>query len=384
MVHGGTSVKIIDITTRRFSYKTRVGRDSEGHTHPNDEYDATQTLATIVTDEGAEGYSFGTSEGLVERVFKPALVGEDPFYRERLWQRLRHWQRIHRDLTDRDIGVIDMALWDLAGRALGQPVYKLLCGYRDKVLAYASTMCGDELAGGLATPEDYARFAEWCMGRGYKAFKLHTWMPPIEWAPDPRRDVEACAAVREAVGPDVPLMLDSYHYYSRQQAYYLGRELEKLGFYWLEEPMDEHSVSSYVWLSQNLDIAVVGPETAEGKMSTRAEWITRGASDISRGGVGDVGGITPLMKIVHLAESFGVAMEVHGGGAGNLHVLGAMGIPGEFYERGLLHPFIDYDEVEPWLNAKIDDLDAEGYVHLPAAPGLGYDINFDYIRENRV
>ena len=378
-------LQITDITTQRFSYKTTVVRDSEGHTHAGDEHDAVQTLITIETDEGTVGRAFGgMPELLVEDVFKPALLGEDPMMREKLWQRLRHWQRAHRDLTDREMGVIDMALWDLAGAAADLPVYKLLGGYRDKVLAYASTMCGDEDPGGLSSPEDYARFAEWCMQRGYKAFKLHTWMPPIEWAPDPKMDVKACAAVREAVRPDILLMLDAYHFYSREQAYYIGRELEKLNYYWFEEPMDEHSISSYAWLAQQLDIPVIGPETAEGKMFTRAEWMARDAADISRGGVGDVGGITPLMKIVHLAESFGVAMEVHGGGAGNLQVLGAMGIPGEFYERGLLHPFIDYDAVEPWLNAKIDDLDADGFVHLPQGPGLGHDINFDYVDANRI
>ena len=141
------------------------------------------------------------------------------------------------------------------------------------------------------------------MQRGYPAFKLHTWQPPMAGAPDPRRDVAACAAVREAVGPDVPLMLDPYHYYNREQALYLGRELEKLGFYWMEEPMDEHSISSYVWLTNQLDLPIVGPETAEGKMYTRAEWIVRGASDISRAGVSDLGGITPLIKTVHLCES---------------------------------------------------------------------------------
>jgi|TARA_Y100000310_G_scaffold267380_1_gene279342 L-alanine-DL-glutamate epimerase-like enolase superfamily enzyme len=378
-------LRITDVSTQRFSYKTTVVRDSEGHTHAGDEHDAVQTMVTIATGEGVVGRAFGgTPEALVENVFKPALVGEDPLMREKLWQRLRHWQRAHRDLTDREVGVIDMALWDLAGNASGQPVYKLLGGYRDKVLAYASTMCGDEIPGGLSSPEDYARFAEWCMQRGYKAFKLHTWMPPIAWAPDPKMDVKACAAVREAVGPDIPLMLDAYHFYSREQAYYIGRELEKLNYCWFEEPMDEHSISSYAWLSQQLDIPVIGPETAEGKMYTRAEWIARDAADISLAGVGDVGGITPLMKIVHLAESFGVAMEVHGGGAGNLHALGAMGIPGEFYERGLLHPFIDYDAVEPWLNAKIDDLDADGFVHLPQGSGLGHGINFDCIQANLV
>ena len=148
--------------------------------------------------------------------------------------------------------------------------------------------------------------------------------------------------------------------------------------------MDEHSVSSWVWLAEQLDIPLLGPEAAPGKMFTRAEWIVRGASDITRGGVGDLGGITPLMKVVHLAESFGMAMEMHGPGTANLHVLGAMGIPGEFYERGLLHPFLDYEEPHPWLNALEGPMDEDGYVHLPDSPGLGQDINFDYIRDNLV
>jgi L-alanine-DL-glutamate epimerase-like enolase superfamily enzyme len=119
-------------------------------------------------------------------------------------------------------------------------------------------------------------------------------------------------------------------------------------------------------------------------MHTRAEWIVRGASDISRGGVADVGGITPLVKIVHLCESFNVAMEVHSGGSGSMQVLCAMGIPGEMYERGLLHPFVDYEQPAPWLNEIVDPMDDEGYVHVSQRPGLGEDINFEYIRDNLV
>jgi L-alanine-DL-glutamate epimerase-like enolase superfamily enzyme len=148
--------------------------------------------------------------------------------------------------------------------------------------------------------------------------------------------------------------------------------------------MDEHSIASYIWLAKELDIPICGPETAEGKMFTRAEWIVRGASDISRTGVFDVGGITPAMKIVHLCESFGMACEVHSPGAGNLHVLGAMGIPGEYYERGLLHPFIDYGEPDPWLKEIIDPLDKDGYVRIPQKPGLGMEIDFDYIKHNTI
>ncbi len=179
-------------------------------------------------------------------------------------------------------------------------------------------------------------------------------------------------------------MLDPFHYYNREQALYLGRELEKLDYYWMEEPMAEHSISSYVWLTEQLDLPMVGPETAEGKMHTRAEWIVRGASDISRAGVGDLGGLTPLMKTVGLCESHGVRLEIHGGGPGNLHALCAMSIPGEFYERGLLHPHIDYEVPKPWLNAINDPMDDEGFVHVSQEPGLGMDVNWDYIEDNLV
>ena len=277
--------------------------------------------------------------------------------------------------------MVDLALWDLAGKAANLPVHELLGATRDKVPAYASTMCGDDLEGGLDTPDAYADFAEWCMKRGYPAFKLHTWQPPYPGAPNAKRDIAACAAVREAVGPDIPLMLDPFHYYSREEALYLAQELEKLDYYWMEEPMDEHSMSSYVWLCENTLLPICGPETAEGKMFTRAEWIQFGACDIVRGGVHDVGGITPLMKIAHLSEAFGMRMEVHGGGVGNLHVLCAMSTPGEFYERGLLHPFVDYEQPAPWLNQIVDPMDDEGFVHVSPEPGLGMDINFDYINE---
>lgn len=377
-------MKIVDVITERFTYKSRRAADSEGHGHPGPERDATQCLLRLVTDEGVEGYCFGASHEVIQSIVRPALVGEDPLYREKIWQRLAGWQRIHRTLTDRVLATVDMALWDLAGHYLNQPVYKLLGASRDKVKAYASTMCGDDLPDGLSSPEDYANFAATCQERGYRALKLHTWMPPLPGAPDVKRDVACCRAIRERVGPDMVLMLDCYHNYSREEARYLGKALEKLDFYWIEEPMDEHSTSSYAWLARELDIPVVGPETAEGKMQTRAEWIVRGASDISRGGVSDVGGITPLMKTAHLCEAFGVPMEVHGGGAGNLQALCAMGIRGEYYERGLLHPFLDYEQPDSWLNEIVDPLDAEGNVHVSARPGLGLNVNWDYIREHRV
>jgi len=378
-------MKITDVTVQTFRYTSNEGRDAEGHGHPADPHDATQTIMTVTADNGAQGHVFGANPQHVAALVKPHLVGEDPFYREKIWHQLYTYQRGNTGvLTDHLLGLVDMALWDLAGQHFKTPIHKLLGATRDKVPAYGSTMCGDELPNGLSTPEEYGRFAEWLVKRGYKAIKLHTWMPPIKWAPDARMDVRACAAVREAVGPDIELMIDCYHHYSRSEAYYIGKELEKLDYKWIEEPMDEYSVSSYVWLAEQLEIPVIGPEYHAGKMQSRAEWIVRGACDITRGGVTDNGGISPLMKIVHLAEAFNMAMEVHGGGPGNLHVLCAMSIPGQYYERGLLHPFIDWEKPKPWLKTIDDPMDEDGFVHISQKPGLGQDIDFDYIKANLV
>src|SRR5690606_38962778 len=139
-----------------------------------------------------------------------------------------------------------------------------------------------------------------------------------------------------------------------------------------------------VWLSERLDIPVVGPETVRGGLASRAEWIVRKASDISRAGVMNVGGLTPLLKVIGLCQAFGVRLELHSPGPGNLHAMAAMTIPGEYYERGMLHPFLDYDHVPDWLNASIEPMDEQGYVQVPQGPGLGWDINFDYIREHRL
>ena len=95
-------MKITDVKVQAFNYKSNTVRDSEGHGHPGPEHDATQTLVTITTDEGAEGYGFGAGKDVIENIIKPAVAGEDPFYRERIWQRLKEWQRLHSGaLTDR-------------------------------------------------------------------------------------------------------------------------------------------------------------------------------------------------------------------------------------------------------------------------------------------
>lgn len=103
--------------------------------------------------------------------------------------------------------------------------------------------------------------------------------------------------------------------------------------------------------------------------------------DILRAGVAGVGGIAPCLKVAHMAESFGMDCEVHGNGAANLAVVGAIKNC-TWYERGLLHPYLDYDEVPAYLKRLVDPMDADGFVHLSNLPGLGEDIDFDYVETN--
>lgn len=376
------NLSIVDIQTMTFRYTSHTGRDTKGHGHPSEPHEALKTVTRIRTSAGVDGYCLGGSPETAAVAMR--MVGDmNPLSREAIWTELMHAQRLERRaMDDRNLAAIDCALWDFAGRLTGMPVHQLLGSSRDSVPAYASTMCGDDIPGGLDSPEAYADFAAACVAEGYPAFKMHTWMAP--YGPDLDRDIAACQAVRERVGPDIKLMLDPHHEYTREEALRLGRALEELDFHWMEEPMNEHSISSYIWLTDHLDLTIVGPETAEGQMYTRAEWIVRGASDVSRVGVWDVGGITPSMKVVHLCESFRVRCEVHGGGAANLQVLGAMGIPGEFYEKGLLHPHVDFDAQSPWLKTPIDAIDERGNVAIPQGPGLGEDLDWDFIQDNMV
>src|SRR3954449_6245255 len=122
-------MKITDVPIQRFRYQTQSVRDADGHGHASREkHDATMSLLTLKTDEGLEGHYFGAvSEGVVESILKPVLIGQDPLYRERLWYVLKERQRLHlATFADRILGGVDLALWDLGGKIAGLPVHKLI------------------------------------------------------------------------------------------------------------------------------------------------------------------------------------------------------------------------------------------------------------------
>jgi len=258
-------------------------------------------------------------------------------------------------------------------------------GARDRVKAYASTYPN------LGAPAVYAEHAVQCKRQGYLAYKIHPhyFWDPATRQPTPGRpsnvaaDIETCRLVREAVGPDYVLMYDPWGtYHSLEEAIKVGRVLEELDFYWYEHPMPEYRVESYVRLARELRIPILSPEIAAGGVFTRAEWILRGASDMSRIDV-NRGGITGARKTAIVCEAYGLRCEIHMAGFGNLQVLGATSEDtSEYYEKGLLAPDVDYDAPHPYLRHTCDALDPDGYITMPTAPGLGYELVWDYINDN--
>jgi L-alanine-DL-glutamate epimerase-like enolase superfamily enzyme len=374
------------------SFKVPRQRFHRGEILPEDT--VIQTLTKVITDEGAEGYYFGghnhgDQEGMppdriatvVGRI-KNLVVGHDPFDREKFW----HWLWVSK-VEEPVLSVLDMALWDLQARLFGVPVYKLLGGARDKVKAYASTYPN------MGSVEDYAAHAAACKAEGYTHYKIHPYYfwDPVTLQSDPGRpshikqDIEICRAVRDRVGEDMVLSFDPWGTYCNyEEALKVGRALEELDFYWYEHPMPEYRVASYEKLCNQLDIPILSPEVAAGSYFTRADWILRGASDMSRIDVLR-GGITGCKKMAAVCEAYGVKCEIHMSGFANLQILGATSEDTcEYYERGLLAPGVDCNTIPPYLNALGDPMDEAGYVHLSQEPGIGYQINWDYIRDNRV
>lgn len=146
--------------------------------------------------------------------------------------------------------------------------------------------------------------------------------------------------------------------------------------------MPEYRVESYVRLCRELSIPILAPEIAAGGVFTRAEWILRGASDMSRMDVRR-GGLTGCRKTAVVCEAYGIKCEIHMAGWGNLHAMGATSEDtSEYYEKGLLAPGVDYDAPHPYLRANCDPMDGDGMIPLPQMPGLGYDIIWDYITDN--
>ena len=364
-------MKITDVTLTLFAWggipPTTYGRHTGRFSGTSE-----LGLLRLHTDGGLEGHAFLGSamrsaaldaQSLL-RMLKPLVLGQDPLERERLWQAM--WQR-NRTTTQRAIGAMDVALWDLGGKIAGLPIHRLIGGYRDSVPAYASSAV-------LPSVEAYADEAGRFKADGWTAYKIH---PPTE----PAVDIAVCQAVRRAVGDAYTVMLDSTWAYQYPEALRVGRVAEALGFHWYEDPLADDDVYNYVKLKQQLSIPILATEYAPGGFTALAPWITARATDFLRGDVAVKGGITPLVKSAHLAEAFHMNFEIHHGGnslnnVANLHV--TMAIRNcEFFEVLLPAAAQKYGLLEDI------EVDRAGLVHAPSGPGLGVAIDFELIERHK-
>jgi L-alanine-DL-glutamate epimerase-like enolase superfamily enzyme len=248
------------------------------------------------------------------------------------------------------------------------PIHQLLGTYRSSVRAYASSVVYQQ-------PEVYAEEAAKMKSEGWTAYKIH---PPT----DPQLDIECCRQIREAVGPDHTLMLDSTWAYDYPQAIRVGRAIQDLDYYWYEDPLADDDIYNYTKLKQQLHIPLMATEQTLGNFTAYAPWITSKATDYLRGDVAVKGGITGIMKTAHLAESFHMNYEVHHGGnslnnVANLHAIMAMKNC-EFFEVLLPNGAQKYG-----LENDIE-IDSQGNVHTFNKPGLGADIDFDLIENKKI
>lgn len=364
-------MKITDITLTLFAWKGLPNISYGAHAAGGGE--TKLGLLAIETDEGVTGHAFlgsatngaDTEAAALIRSLKPMMLGEDPFARERLNQKL--WSRI-RQATTRAIGAIDIALWDIAGKALGVPVWKLIGKVRDAIPAYASSAV-------LSSPEAYAEEAVRYREGGWAAYKIH---PPQRL----KDDIAACTAVRRAVGDNFRIMLDSTWAYDFPTALRVGRAIEEMGFYWYEDPLHDQDVYNYVKLRQTLRIPIMATEYPMTGLESYPVWLMNHATDYLRGDVTVKGGLTTCLKTAHLAQAFRMNYEIHHGGnslnnLANLHL--AMCIPNtEFFEFLLPEAAQKYGLLEEI------EIDSNGMVRAPDKPGLGAEIDFDLIRKNQI
>ena len=323
-------------------------------------------LLRIRTDSDVEGWCLGVggeAARTIKSQYSEVLVGADPLDRERLWQELVRLDRFGY-VPHAVRGLVDVALWDLAGKITQLPVYRLIGGFRSRLRVYKS---GHNLEEVPAYAEDAARAKE----EGFFGYKDHCW-----------RGADIMAAVaraaREAVGPDFHLMHDAVQQYIVTDALKLGRVLQEQGYFWFEEPLRDYDLIGLKKLSEALDLPIAATEYLPGTIYSTSQFVAQQAVDIVRASVPWRGGITDMLKVARLAESFGMNCEITSVGAMNgfvhAHVIGAIRNCTYFegWKLGSLGG-------EPLIENPLEI--ADGHVTVPDGPGLGVELNWGEVEK---
>jgi L-alanine-DL-glutamate epimerase-like enolase superfamily enzyme len=363
IIHRGVGLKITDIKVHVLKPSGDIRNHAAWKSRKNN-----LNFVRVFTDEGIEGnmmtWLTGASplalESSIENI-KSKVLGRDPFDTEAIYYDLNFtgsFFQVNRFFNS----AIDISCWDISGKAANRPIYKLLGGYRDRIRAYASTLAYD-------TIDEYVEIARQCKEKGFTALKLHVWG-------EPDRDIELCEAVRKAF-PDMDLMMDALNAYDRAGALRVGRALDRLNFYWYESPLREEDIEGLRMLRRKLDTPIAATEHNMIGFLDYPEYITSGAVDIVRAFGDYIGGITPLKKTASLCEAFHIKHEPHSFGsalvqAAHLHLMLSIrncdsfesNVPEGIFDAGM---------------KEVIRVQKDGYVYAPAKPGLGLEIDWDYI-----
>jgi L-alanine-DL-glutamate epimerase-like enolase superfamily enzyme len=340
--------------------------------------DCVHTLIAVHTDEGLTGLgSVFTNDDLVRSalaVLAPLYDGENPLEPERVSEKLHQhtfWLGRGGTLTH-TISGIDIALWDILGKATGQPVGRLLGGrYRERVRPYASLLMRE--SGPLTD-----RLVE-LLAQGFRAFK-------IGWGPFGRQSAALDEAIvrsaRDAIGPDALLMVDagaSDAFWAQGYKWAL-RTAQMLASYdiaWFEEPLRPDALDDYVLLRRAAPLPIAGGEVLTRRQSFQP-WLQAGALDIVQPDVTKVGGISEERRIGWMAQDWGVRCIPHGwntavGLAADLQLASALATT-DLVEYLTGSPYVDDIAAGGWV------LDSEGMLAIPSTPGLGLELDADALR----
>jgi L-alanine-DL-glutamate epimerase-like enolase superfamily enzyme len=321
----------------------------------------------VETEDGLVGtgyaYTIGTGGHAVLELLRTDLIerlpGEDARQIEAIWQKLffaTHGTVVGA-ITSLALAAVDIALWDLRGKALGQPLWLLAGGHRRSVPLYDTeggwlNLSTEELVEGAA------RSAE----KGFGGIKLKVGKPR------PHEDLERLRAVREAVGPNVDLMADANQSLTYPEAKRRAHLYEEVDLFWLEEPLPAEDLTGHAQLAASTSVPIAVGESIYSGSHFR-EYLAAGAAGIVQPDVARVGGITPWLKIAHLAETFNVKVAPHF--LMELHVSLAAAVPNSLY--------VEYiPQLRSIVRSELEI--ADGRALAPSAPGIGIDWDQEAIR----
>lgn len=339
--------------------------------------DAINILPTVMpysfvylsTDEGVTGLSL-TSGGalnktLIEGSLKPYLIGENPLNNERIWEKM-YWATLQygrRGAAIIALSALDIAVWDLKGKLLNQPVHRLLGGHRDTVASYGSGVnlnySDEELVREMS---DYA-----AAGFGMVKMKIGK--------RDPADDLRRVKLVRDAIGPDVHLSVDVNNGWSLHTAISMAHKLEQYDIYWLEEPILADEINNLAKLAGETSIPIALGENHFAKWEFK-ELMERGAVEIVQADIGKCGGVTEFIKIAAMADAYGLPVCPHHTEYIDAPLVAA--IP-----NGLFHEYIQ-EWFLPMRQIFIDPIHPDhGEVSPLDKPGFGIELNEEAIEELR-